>query len=203
MTNYEQEPEPEQEEPEPEQEEPEQEEPEPEQEEPDEVDQVEMSKIFYATNVNLLENNYEESLKGYIFLKEKQKIENPGLTHNIGLNCLVLKYFDKAIGFFQENKKKYPHYVLSYLTEINCYIFKKEYQKAKYFAEEFMEKFPLYPQIYFILANLYEIFDDEDKAIQIRNVGLENVKKLKDIYETKHYVQCYYENYTNKIYYMI
>jgi tetratricopeptide (TPR) repeat protein len=177
-------------------------EPEPEPE-PESQDQAEMSKIFYNANINLLENNYEESLKAYIYLKEEKKIENPGLTHNIGLNCLVLKYFDRAIEFFQENKKKYPHYVLSYLTEINCYIFKTEYQKAKFFAEEFIEKFPMYPQIYFILSNLYEIFEDEDRALQVKTKGLEYVKQLNDIYVTKHYVQCYYENYTNKIYYMM
>lgn len=166
-------------------------------------DQEEMSKIFYEANINLLENNYEQSLKSYIFLKEEKKIENPGLTHNLGLNCLVLKYFDKALEFFNENKKKYPSYVMSYLTEINCFIFKKEYQKAKYFAEEFVKKFPLYPQIYFVLSNIYKIFEDEDRAIFYKKLGRDHVEKLNDIHETTHYVQCYYENYTNKIYYMV
>lgn len=186
--------------PEPEPEQEQSPEPEPGREEPN---REEMSKIFYQANVDLLENNYEQSLKSYIYLKEEKKLENPGLTHNLGLNCMVLKFFDKALEFFNENKEKYPTYVLSYLTEINCYIIKKEYQKAKYFAEDFISNFPMYPQIYFILATLYEVFEDEERAMDAKRRGMDLVKNLKGVYETSHYVQCYYENYTNKIYYMI
>ena len=167
------------------------------------IDQKEMSDIFNTANIHLLENRYDESLKLYSLLKYDNNIENPGLTHNIGLNYLVKYQFDKAIELFEENNTKYPNYIVSYLTIVNCYIFKKDILKAKHHAEQLLEKFPMYPQIYFILNQIYNIVGDENLATECVKKGLEITRNIKHAKETKHYVQCYYENYTETIYYMI
>ena len=186
-----------------------------------------ISEIYHKATDNLLENNYEESLKQYQSLRNKD-IKNPALEHNYALTLFVLKKYEDALKIFQDNCKLYPEYYLSYFGEINCYIYMKQYEEALLCANKYVEnkKLFIHPQLFFILSYLYKIHNNMELSKKsykfaeelirqlIGTTNLEDIDEIEDtqdtivnkpkndIIETTHLVQCFYDNGYNKIYYM-
>ena len=165
-------------------------------------DMDDFSKIFYSANCELLDNKYEDSLKKYQDLDSK--IYNPGLTHNYGLNLFVLKDFSKALEQFMKNIDKMPLYHMSYLGAINAHIYMKNYDKALDLCNKYIgiEKIFIHPQVFLLLNYLYTTMNDKPMANKAYQFANELVKRIDNISETNHLVQCYYESGSKYIYYM-
>ena len=165
--------------------------------------QEEFSKLFINANQDLLDNRYEISLNKY--KKLDSKIYNPGLTHNLGLNLLVLKNYEEGLKQFEKNIEKIPQYHLSYLGATNSYMYMKKYQEALDIANKYISvpDIFIHPQIFLLLNYIYIIMNDTTMANKSYEFAMELIKRVDNISETDHFVQCYFESGSNKLFYII
>lgn len=169
-----------------------------------------MSSVDLAQRM-LLQNEFSQAQEIFETLSSSHPEDN-GLKHNLALSLEMQGKTVEAMAIYGDNLKNNMMYIKSHLGFYNCLrqlnVSKEERLKfilrtieiaeSSEVANCIVQATLLLSEAYFCAGQL----DYNDEAIATYLKASELVEKL-EAKHTSHYVQCYYENFNNSIYYML